>query len=227
MTGSVPERQAGSVPERQAGSVPERQAGSVPERQAGSVPEGQAGSPQFEILESKVVCEAGFLSVSRLSVRAPDGQTIERHVVHHPGAVVVVPVDADDNVVMVRQWRAATGRALLEVPAGKRDVAGELPEVTAARELQEEIGRRASSMEPLCEFYNSPGFCDEYTHLFLATGLVGTERAAASAEEAAMTEELVPLDRIDDLVARREIVDAKTIIGVYAARAFLWGASAS
>jgi ADP-ribose pyrophosphatase len=191
------------------------------------VPERRADQQQFDVVGSEVVCEAGFLSISRLSVRAPDGDIVERHVVHHPGAVVVVPVDTDENVVMVRQWRAATGQSLLEVPAGKRDVAGEPPVVTAARELQEEIGRQASSMEPLCEFFNSPGFCDEYTHLFLATGLVGTERAAASAEEAAMTEELVPLDRIDDLIARREIVDAKTIIGVYAARAFLRGASAS
>jgi len=179
----------------------------------------------FDIVGSTVVCEAGFLALSRLEVRALDGETLERHVVHHPGAVVVVPVDDDGNVVMVRQWRAAVGGTLLEIPAGKRDVPGEPPEVTAARELEEEVGRRAGSLQLLCEFYNSPGFCDEYTHLYLATGLTPVAAHAVSAEEAAMTEELVSLDAVDDLVARRELVDAKSIIGVLTARAFLRGAS--
>jgi len=198
-------------------------AGSVPERRSGSVPERPS---EFEIVGSTVVCDAGFLSVSRVDVRdVRSDEALVRHVVHHPGAVVVVPVDDQDRVVMVRQWRVAADRELLEVPAGKRDVDGESPEATAARELEEEIGMRAGSLQLLCEFYNSPGFCDEYTHLFLATDLVPTARAAATAEEAAMTIELVALDAVDDLVARRDVVDAKTIIGVYAARAFLRGAS--
>ncbi|MFI5046705.1 MAG: NUDIX hydrolase [Acidimicrobiia bacterium] len=179
----------------------------------------------FEIVGSTVVCEAGFLSVSRVDVRSRlTDESLVRHVVHHPGAVVVVPVDAQDRVVMVRQWRVAADRELLEVPAGKRDVPGEAPEATAARELEEEIGMRAGSLRPMCEFYNSPGFCDEYTHLFLATDLTPTTRAAATAEEGAMTIEPVALDSVDDLVARRVVVDAKTIVGIYAARAFLRGA---
>ena len=182
-----------------------------------------SAAPDFEVVGSTVLCEAGFLAISQLSVQAPDGDVLERHVVHHPGAVVVVPLDDDGNVVMVRQWRAATGAALLEVPAGKRDVPGEPPEVTAARELEEEVGRRAATLHPLCEFYNSPGFCDEYTYLYLATGLSRVATNAASAEEAAMTEELVPLDAVDDLIARRALVDAKSIIGLLAARAFLRG----
>ncbi|MET0628321.1 MAG: NUDIX hydrolase [Acidimicrobiia bacterium] len=179
---------------------------------------------QFEIVDSTVVWDAGFLSASRISVRAPDGESLERHVVHHPGAVVVVPIDAEGRVVMVRQWRVAAGRSLLEIPAGKRDVAGEPPETTAARELEEEIGQRPGTLHALCEFYNSPGFCDEYTYLFLATDLVPTARAAVSAEEAAMTVEAVALDDIDALIARRELVDAKSIIGVLTARSFLRGA---
>jgi ADP-ribose pyrophosphatase len=175
----------------------------------------------FEVVGSTVVCEAGFLRLSRVDVRAPDGEALVRHVVHHPGAVVVVPVDRDGDVVMVRQWRVAAGRELLELPAGKRDVPGEPPEVTAVRELEEEVGVRAGTVQPLCDFYNSPGFCDEYTHVFLATDLVPTERAAVSAEESAMTIERVAFDTFDDLVATGEVVDAKTMIGVFAARAFL------
>ena len=179
---------------------------------------------EFEVVGATVVCEAGFLSVSRVDVRAPDGEALVRHVVHHPGAVVVVPVDDTGHVVMVRQWRVAARRALLEVPAGKRDVPGEPPELTATRELEEEVGMRAGSVRPLCEFYNSPGFCDEYTHLYLATDLVPTERGAVTAEEGAMTIERIHLDAFDDLVASRDVVDAKTIVGVYTARASLRGA---
>jgi ADP-ribose pyrophosphatase len=179
----------------------------------------------FRVLGSSTLCDAGFLSVSRLRVAGPDGDEFDRHVVHHPGAVVVVPVianpDGGSDALLVRQWRVATGAALLEVPAGKRDVAGEPPETTANRELEEEIGYHAGRLDPLCEFYNSPGFCDEYTYLFLATELEARERAAVSAEEAAMTIERVPLDRVDDLIATRALVDAKSIIGLLLARRFL------
>jgi 8-oxo-dGTP pyrophosphatase MutT (NUDIX family) len=175
----------------------------------------------FSIVGATTVCEAGFLTVDRVDVRAPDGDVLERHVVRHPGAVVVVPVDDDGAVLMVRQYRAAVGHDLLEIPAGKRDVDGEPPEATAVRELEEEIGRRAGTLVPLCEFYNSPGFTDEYTYLFLATDLEVTARAAVSAEEEAMTVEAVPLDDVDALIASGELVDAKSIIGVLTARARL------
>jgi 8-oxo-dGTP pyrophosphatase MutT (NUDIX family) len=174
----------------------------------------------FRVLGASALCDAGFLSVSRLRVAGPDGEEFDRHVVHHPGAVVVVPV-IDGDALLVRQWRVATGAALLEVPAGKRDVAGEPPAATANRELEEEIGYHAGRLDPLCEFYNSPGFCDEYTYLFLATELEARERAAVSAEELAMTIERVSLARVDELIATRALVDAKSIIGLLLARRFL------
>ena len=172
----------------------------------------------FELVDTTTVLDAGFLRVDRVDVRAPDGELLERHVVRHPGAVVVVPVDEDGNVVMVRQYRAALNDTLLEVPAGKRDVDGEAPDATARRELEEEIGCVAGELHRLCEFYNSPGFCDEYTYLFLATDLRVTARAAVSAEEAAMEIVRVPLTAVDDLIASGQLADAKSIIGVLTAR---------
>lgn len=172
----------------------------------------------FRVVERTTLCEAGFLTVERLRVVGPDGDEFDRHVVVHPGAVVVVPVDADGNALLVRQYRVAAGRDLLEVPAGKRDVPGEPPDVTASRELEEEIGRRAGRLRLLCEFYNSPGFTDEYTYVFLATDLEECERAAVSAEEAAMTIESVPLANVDDLIASGDLVDGKSIIGLLLAR---------
>jgi len=191
--------------------------------------QGGAGSREgegdFRVVGSETLLDAGFLSVARLHVAARDGEEFDRHVVHHPGAVVVVPVvtrpDGGSDAVLVRQWRVATGRTLLEVPAGKRDVEGEAPEVTANRELEEEIGYVAGRLDKLCEFYNSPGFSDEYTHLFLATELEARTRAAVSHEEAAMTIERVALDRVDDLIAAGDLVDAKSIIGLLLARRFL------
>jgi 8-oxo-dGTP pyrophosphatase MutT (NUDIX family) len=172
----------------------------------------------FRVVDRTTLCEAGFLTVERRRVAGPDGEEFDRHVVLHPGAVVVVPVDADGNALLVRQYRVAVGGDVLEVPAGKRDVPGELPEITASRELEEEIGRRAGRLRLLCEFYNSPGFTDEHTFVFLATELEECERAAVSAEEAAMTVESVALSCVDDLIASGELVDAKSIIGLLLAR---------
>ena len=177
---------------------------------------------QFRIVGSETLVDAGFLQLARLRVESTDGEEFDRHVVHHPGAVVVVPIlerdDGGHDALLVRQWRVATDRNLLEVPAGKRDVDGEPPDVTANRELEEEVGYVAGRLDKLCEFYNSPGFSDEYTHLFLATELEERERGAVSLEEAAMTIERVALESVDDLIASGELVDAKSIIGLLLAR---------
>jgi ADP-ribose pyrophosphatase len=175
----------------------------------------------FRVVQRATIAEAGFLSLVRVRVAGPDGSEFDRHVVPHPGAVAVVPVDGDGRALLVRQYRVAVGRALLEVPAGKRDVPGEAPEATAVRELEEEVGRRAGRLVLLCEFYNSPGFTDEHTTVFLATELSLGARAATSAEEQAMSLERVPLAEIDGLVATGDIVDAKSIIGLLLARRFL------
>jgi 8-oxo-dGTP pyrophosphatase MutT (NUDIX family) len=150
---------------------------------------------------------------------APDGSTFERDVVHHPGAVSVVPVvDGGDAVLLVRQYRAAIDIDLLEIPAGKRDVSGEPPEVTAGRELEEEVGMRAGRIEKLAEFYNSPGFCDEHSHVFLALDLEPCATSSQGVEESHMTIERVAMSDVVGLIASGGIADAKTIIGLCLAR---------
>jgi ADP-ribose pyrophosphatase len=162
---------------------------------------------------------AGSLfKVSSVQYEGPDGDRFERDIVHHPGAVVVVPVTPEGRVMMVRQFRAAIGEDLLEVPAGKRDVQDEPTEVTAARELAEEVGRRAGRLELLARFYNSPGFTDEYTHLYLALELEEVPLDRQGFEEQQMTVEEVPLDEVPALIAGGRLVDAKSIIGVALAR---------
>jgi len=149
---------------------------------------------------------------------SPDGTEFEREIVHHPGAVSVVPLLDDDTVILVRQYRAAVDRELLEIPAGKCDVVGEDRAVTARRELEEEIGMRAGRLDPLADFYNSPGFCDEHATVFLARDLETCPSSAQGIEEVHMTIEHIALDAVPELVASGAIVDAKTIIGLCLAR---------
>ena len=150
---------------------------------------------------------------------APGGAEFERDIVHHPGAVSVVPVlDGGATVLLVRQYRAAMDRELLEVPAGKRDVAGEAPEITAGRELEEEVGMRAGRLQKLAEFYNSPGFCDEHSHVYMGLDLEPCQASAQGVEETHMTMERVAMVDVPAMIAAGAIVDAKTIIGLCLAR---------
>ncbi len=143
---------------------------------------------------------------------APNGEVVERDVIKHPGAVSVVPLDGDE-VILVRQYRAALGHDLLEIPAGKRDIADEPLELCAQRELAEEIGMQAASLEKVASFYNSAGFCDELSHVFVGTGLTPVPAQAHGLEEEFMTIERHRLDDVPALIAAGELRDAKTIIG--------------
>jgi ADP-ribose pyrophosphatase len=171
--------------------------------------------PVFRKTGERPLYEGTLVSLARGSFSGPGGSSFERDIVHHPGAVSAVPLLEDSGeVVMVRQYRAAIDRDLLEIPAGKRDVAGEPPDETARRELVEEIGMRAGRLEWLGEFYNSPGFSDEYSYLYLAVELEPTEPALQGIEEQHMSIERIALLDAPELIRTRRIVDAKSIIGL-------------
>ena len=152
----------------------------------------------------------------------PDGGRMTRDIVHHRGAVAVVAIDGDD-VVLLRQYRTPVEGALLEIPAGTRDVGGEDPAGTARRELAEEAGLACESLEELGTFFNSPGFCDELSHVFLATGLSEVPREPDGTEEEWMTIERVGLGEAMEMIDQGEIRDAKTIIGLLLAQRRLAG----
>lgn len=172
----------------------------------------------FRKVSEDIVYAGSLISVARGRFEAPDGTAFERDVVHHPGAVAVVPVTDDGTALMVRQYRAAVDRVLLEIPAGKRDVAGEPPIDTARRELAEEVGMQAASLELLTTIFNSPGFCDEEMSVYLARKLTAVPLCAQGIEEQHMTIEPVAFDQVPALIATGEIVDAKSIIGLVLAR---------
>ena len=177
----------------------------------------------YRHLSSAVVAEAGFLTLVEDTFASPEAEEFVRFVVRHPGAVVAVPV-VDGSALCVRQFRAAVRANMLELPAGKLDVPGEDPAEAMARELEEEVGHRPGRLVELGKFWNSPGFCTELTHVYLALDLEPVESAEpAKEEERHMTIEQVPLVDTARLVAEGTIADAKTIVGLFLAERWLAG----
>jgi ADP-ribose pyrophosphatase len=172
----------------------------------------QKGS--FRKIGEEELFRGSLVRVATATFQDPEGNRFQRDVVHHPGAVVVVPLTESGTVIMVRQFRAAIEQELLELPAGKRDVDGEDTKATAARELAEEVGKRAGTLELLARFYNSPGFTDELSWLYLATNLQEVPHDRQGFEEQQMSIEEIPLESAPELIRSGEIVDAKSIIGL-------------
>lgn len=151
------------------------------------------------------------------SARLEDGQRARRDVVEHRGGVGVVAIH-EGRVLLVRQYRLAAGREMLEIPAGLREP-GEEPARTAARELAEELGYAAGRLVPLATYHTSPGFTDETTAIFLALDL-RPEAAEQDWDERLHPEER-PLAEIPAALAAGEFSDGKTLVGLYAALAWL------
>ena len=169
-------------------------------------------SSRFERISSETEYDGSFFSVRREVFRHEDGEEVEREVVVHTGAVGIVALDGED-LWFVRQPREAIGSPdLLEIPAGKLDEEGEEPLETAKRELAEEIGKQASSWEPLGSFYTSPGFTDEEVHLFLATGISDVDERPEVEEDERIDVEIPPVADLDAILA--ETKDSKTLIGL-------------
>jgi len=182
-----------------------------------------APPPGFVRGDEEVVFTGHVFSVVRAQFSDPDGHPFERSVVRHPGAVAVVAVDDRGSATLVRQLRAAVWASVLEVPAGTCDVDGEPPESTARRELVEEAGLEAGRFELLAAVYNSPGYSDQLTHVYLATDLASCATARTGVEEQWMTTEQVALADVERLVGEGRLVDQTTVLGLLLARGALAG----
>lgn len=167
----------------------------------------------FEIVGSDLIAETPFLRVEELSLQSPDGAIAPRTVVRVGGAVALIPIDGDD-VVLIRQYRTPLERAILELPAGKLDVPGEDPREAAGRELAEEVGFVAGTIEELVHYHASPGFSDEDVIVYLATELEAVPMNRIGPEEEAAETVRVPIADIPELLP--QIEDAKTVIGLQA-----------
>lgn len=167
----------------------------------------------FRLVGRRTVARLAFLRVDRLHYLTPDGAPMVRAAIHHPGAVAVVPIE-DGKVMLIEQFRAPLGESLLEIPAGKLDVAGEDPATAAIRELEEEVGRTAEHLELLTQLATTPGFTDERITIYLATGLHEVPAQPVGSEEHHATLHAIPLGEAVDLVADGVIVDAKSVAGI-------------
>ncbi len=179
--------------------------------------------PGFRRVSEEELLRAWLFRVDRFHLLDPDGKPFDRFVLRHPGAVTVVPVHDDGRVTLVRQYRAAVDALVLEIPAGTRDRDGEEPEATARRELAEEAGLEASDWELLVGTWNTPGISDQYTMIYLATGLSDIPARPDGVEEGYMTLETIHLDEVDALVADGSLKDETTVLGLYLARLRLAG----
>jgi len=164
-----------------------------------------------ERLGSEVVFDGKMVKLRFDRVRLPNGRVATREVVEHPGAVAIVPVTAAGEVVLVRQYRYAVGKELLEIPAGKLG-AGEDPSAAALRELEEETGYTAQTLHKLAAVYTTPGFTNELMHLYLAGNLILTKQHLD--EDEFINVELFSPEQIRTFVSEGLIQDAKTFLGL-------------
>lgn len=175
------------------------------------------GAPRFPVVDSTVTHE-GVMSTLRVDrVAMPGGDVAAREVAERPDAVAVVPLTSEGEVVLLRQYRHPIGRYELEVPAGLLDVDGESEAAAAQRELAEEIGMTAGTLERLTRFWNSAGWSDEATTVFVGRDLrfaAPDGDFVAEAEEADMQVLRMPLAEAVARARRGEIADAKTVIGL-------------
>jgi ADP-ribose pyrophosphatase len=165
------------------------------------------------VIASETKFQGSICSIRVDTVELDGGRTAVREIVEHEPVVVIVPITDDGDVIMVRQYRLATGRVLLELPAGILDTKdGGDTAAAAQRELQEEIGMRARELTPIGEFYASPGFLTEYMHVFLARGLEDSRLEPDEDEDIVI--ERMPFAQAVTLVETGAIIDAKSVAGI-------------
>ncbi len=172
----------------------------------------------FELLKSEVLMKGRAFCIRRDYLKTPDGRETKYDIIEHSGSVVIIPIDDNGNVLLVRQYRHATGGDLLELPAGTLDDA-EDPYVCAAREIREETGKAADKLTELGEFYLAPGYSTEFMIVYLATGL-SDDPLEADADEF-LSVESIPIREAIQMAERGEIPDAKSLAALFLAKTSL------
>ena len=164
-------------------------------------------------LSSQIIYEGRAVKLRVDTVQTASGRQSTREIVEHADCVAIIAVDADDNVLLVRQFRKPVEKELLEIPAGGIDD-GEDAGEAVIREMQEETGFRPQKVEHLGGFYSTPGYCTEYLYLYLATDLTPSQLYAEDTEGIKVVR--VPIKQIPELIESGKICDAKSIAGLLA-----------
>ncbi len=164
-------------------------------------------------MKSEKLYEGKIINLRIDTVELPDKKYSKREIVEHPGGVAIVGITDENEILLVKQYRKAVDRVLLELPAGKIEV-NEEPKETAFKELKEETGYSTENLEYLLEFYTSPGFSTEKVYIFLAENMEKGEQELESGEYIKV--ESYKIDDLIKMIKKGEIIDSKTIIGIYA-----------
>lgn len=172
----------------------------------------------FEIIDQEMVYKGKAFDVRREKIRTPQGAIVLLDIVDHRGAVTMIPVDQDGQIIFVRQYRHPAGKFLLELPAGVME-ANEPPEYSAQREVREEIGMAAEKLVKVGEFYLAPGYSTEYMHVFLATQLYPAPLPGDIDE--ILTLERVPVREAYRMAMEGQIQDAKSLAALFLVRHLL------
>ncbi|MCG0275001.1 MAG: NUDIX hydrolase [Thermosediminibacteraceae bacterium] len=171
-------------------------------------------------INTKNIFSGKILKLRVDEVKLPNGKVSTREIVEHPGAVAIVPIDDDENVIMIKQYRKPVEEVLLEIPAGKLEKNEDI-KTCAQRELLEETGFKAEKLLHIIDFYTTPGFSNEKMSLFLGQNL---KKAQGKADEDEFIKiEKIPLSKALKMVHNGEIKDAKTIVGLFITYMYLKG----
>ncbi|MEW6404919.1 MAG: NUDIX hydrolase [Chloroflexota bacterium] len=172
----------------------------------------------FEFIKTEMLYKGRAFAIRRDFLKTPDGRETKLDIVEHGGSVVLVPVDGEGNILFVRQYRHATGKDLLELPAGTRDE-DEPYLVCAAREIREETGMEAGKLVKVGEFFLAPGYSTEFMAVFIATELKVNPLQAD--EDEFLELERIPIQKAFEMAEKGEVLDAKSLAGLLLARPHL------
>ncbi|RPJ26255.1 MAG: NUDIX hydrolase [Chloroflexi bacterium] len=172
----------------------------------------------FEWIKSEILLQGRAFKIRRDTLKTPDGRETKLEIVDHGGSVVILPVDGENNLLFVRQYRHAVGADLLELPAGTREEQ-EPYEECAAREIREETGMEAGQLQKVGEFYLAPGYSTEFMAVFLATDL--KENPLQADDDEFLQVEKIPLKKAIEMAEHGEVPDGKSLAALLLAKPHL------
>ena len=172
----------------------------------------------FELIRSEMLLQGRTFKLRRDHLKTPDGRETKLEIIEHGGSVIIIPIDADGNMLFVRQYRHAAGEDLLELPAGTRE-RNEPYEECAAREIREETGMAAGKLEKVGEFYLAPGYSTEFMGVFIATEL--SHNPLEPDVDEFLTVEKMSVKEAFEMVMRGDMPDAKSLAAFLLAKPYL------